>query len=365
MTTAPTSTTDTQAHGLVRTTNFDEARRNTHSGSSLVAIRKAVPAYKDAIKASGRPTRVRTCPLQSLPYPTQFGFFRARTPTTPFLTITNRMLVVQWSDAGRTKTLLWGPSDAELGVGTPFFAKLSKRAPSFLQSALYPSLGTVLSHLAALGIDPTEVDFLAFDHLHTQDIRRLVGTTRPQADISPGRSVPAWFPNAKMIVQRAELELMRDLHPLQAPWYQARTYDDVRPEAYLIVDGDYRVGPGVALLATPGHTPGNQSLVLHTATGLWTSSENVIAAECLTPEHSTIPGLTAWTRESGEELVMNGNTLETRAEQYNSTVLEKLVADPDAGDPRFLQFFPTSELTMTLMNPLARPTFVHGGITHG
>ena len=45
--------------------------------------------------------------------------------------------------------------------------------------------------------------------------------------------------------------------------------------------------------------------------------------------------------------------------------LEKLVADPSTKDPRFLQFFPTSELTPTLLNPLASPTFVHGAITHG
>lgn len=352
-------------HGLIRMTELDEARREARSGPQLQAIRRAVPRYKDAVRASGMPELVRTCPLKELPYPTQFGFFRARTPTTPFLTMTNRMLVVRFRDGGRTKTLLWGPSDAELGAGTPFFAKLAKSFPKSVQEKVYPTRGTVLDHLKALGIAPGEVDYVAFDHLHTQDVRRLIGTTKPQADISPDAPFAAWLPNAKLVVHRAELELFEDIHPLQRPWYQPWTYTDLRKDALLVIDGDYRIGPGVALMATPGHTPGNVSLVLHTATGLWVSSENVIAVECLTPEHSRIPGFRAWTDESGEELVMNGNTLETRTEQYNSTVLEKLVADPSTKDPRFLQFFPTSELTPTLLNPLASPTFVHGAITHG
>jgi hypothetical protein len=125
------------------------------------------------------------------------------------------------------------------------------------------------------------------------------------------------------------------------------------------------LGRGVALVFTPGHTPGNVSLVLNTSTGVWVSSENVVATECLTPEHSRIPGFRGWTDVSGEEIVMNGNTMETRAEQYDSIVKEKLIADVSAVDPRFIQFFPSSELQYSRLSPLVRPTFSHGAITHG
>ena len=72
-----------------------------------------------------------------------------------------------------------------------------------------------------------------------------------------------------------------------------------------------------------------------------------------------------WTDVSGEELVMNGNTMETRAEQYDSLVKEKLIADVSQKDARFVQFFPSSELQFSALNPLVRPTFSHGGISQG
>ncbi|HSN96989.1 MAG TPA: hypothetical protein VLS89_01785, partial [Candidatus Nanopelagicales bacterium] len=110
---------------------------------------------------------------------------------------------------------------------------------------------------------------------------------------------------------------------------------------------------------------GNHSLVLHTSSGIWACSENAIAAECLTPEHSRIWGLRRNAAERGVEVVVNGNTLEGHAEQYNSVMKEKSIVDPSRADPRFLQFFPTSELTAHWLSPGTTPTFAHGGIHHG
>ena len=125
-----------------------------------------------------------------------------------------------------------------------------------------------------------------------------------------------------------------------------------------------QLGPGVALLATPGHTSGNQTLALHTSTGLWTSSENGIAAECWAPHASRIPGLAKWARDWGQDVILNANTLEFTAWQYDSMVAEALVADPTAsGDLR--QTFPSSELTSHPLSPLTSPTYVHGRIEHG
>ena len=65
-------------------------------------------------------------------------------------------------------------------------------------------------------------------------------------------------------------------------------------EFLLVVDGSFLLGPGIALISTPGHAAGNQTLVLNTSTGIWCSSENAIATECMTPEHSKIPGIARW-----------------------------------------------------------------------
>lgn len=332
-------------------------------GARLRAAREAGLRFRSEFATSGVPASVVTCDLVTLPYPTRFGLFRATKALAPFLSITNRMLVIRWNDSdGRPRVLLFEPSDVELGRKTPYFAELLRRTPKPVAEMVTTIHGTVLGHLTRLGIRPEEVDYILFDHLHTQDLRRWIGTTAFQDDL--GKQTEAIFPNAKVIVQRDELLGMANLHPLQTPWYQPAAYRDVPLEAFLPIDGSVLLGPGVAIIKTPGHVFGNQSLVLNTSTGIWVSSENVIAAECMTPEHSRLPGLASWSRSWQQEVILNANTIETTADQYNSIILEKTIADRAQADPRFLQFFPSSELTPLWTNPGTSPTFRHFAITH-
>jgi len=171
--------------------------------------------------------------------------------------------------------------------------------------------------------------------------------------------VTALFPNARLIVQRNEWAELGVLHPIQRRWYQPETYRDLPPDSVVTIDGDVMLGPGVALIDTPGHVTGNQSLVLNTNTGIWTSSENVIAAECLEPKHSKIPGLAKRAQAWGHDVVVNANTIDAMATQYNSIMLEKAIADRSQVDSRFVQFFPSSELTPQWSNPGTRPGFEH------
>jgi hypothetical protein len=338
-------------------------------GVELGAIRESADDMRKAIIDSGHPDAVTTCDLITLPYPTRFGLWRAGRSPTPFLWFTNRMIVVQWTDAsGGRRTLLWEPSDHERGEFTPYYEDLTERMPlprERSRSLLSTVHGTVLGHLRALGIDPADVDYLAFDHLHTQDVRRHLGTSRPVPELgSPSAPVDAWFPNAKLITQVREWETIRHIHPIQAPWYQPETYEDLREESLLFIDGDVLLGPGVALMFTPGHTAGNMSLVVHTDSGIWVSSENGIAAECWMPEASQIPGLRGWAAQWGQEVILNANVLEFTAWQYDSMVAERLVADPTP-DGDFCQTFPSSELMGHRLSPLTKPTYVHGAIRHG
>jgi hypothetical protein len=333
-------------------------------GARLRLIRAQGEAFRREFPSTGTPDSVVTCDLVTLPYPTRFGLFRASRALAPFLSITNRMLVIRWTETdGRRRVLLFEPSDHELGRYTPYFESLSQRTPDVVERQMVRVHGTVLGHLARLRIQPEEVDYLMFDHLHTQDLRRWIGTTAHQRDLN-GQPRAA-FPNAKVIVQRDELAAIAELHPLQRPWYQPAAYRDVPPEAFLPIEGSAVLGPGVAVVKTPGHVFGNQSLVLNTSTGIWVSSENVIAAEALTPEHSKLPGLARWTRSWQQEVVLNANTIETTADQYNSIILEKTLADRSQADSRFLQFFPSSELTGAWTNPGTKPTFAHRHLTHG
>ena len=352
--------------GLTPITHFAAASAEAQPGAQLAAIREAAAGFRSWFAATGRPEWVGTFDLQTLPYPTRFGLFRAALSPTPFVTLTHRMQVIRWREPdGRVRTLVFEPTDTELARRTPYFARLQESTPDVFERLFARPLGDVLSHLRSIGIAPEEVDWITFDHLHTQDVRRWIGTGDPAPDISPRAPVPPLLPNAKLLVQRAELESLRALHPLQLPWYQPHAYTDLRRDAIVALDGDVLLGPGVALLATPGHTIGNHTLVLSTDTGIWASSENVIAAECLNPEASRIPGVQRWSRNWGQEVVLNANTIEDTARQYNSCVLEKSIVDRSRVDARFAQFMPSSELTRSPLAPGTSPTFVHRGIFHG
>ena len=350
-------------------THYVAAHAATVAAEELRLIRAAAPAFRDWFKATGRPDYVDTFDLASVPYPTRFGTFGAAWSPLPYVTITNRMIVVRWrDDGGKSRTLLFEPTDLDLARNAPFYVKVAEKTPAMVQRLVYKEHGTVETHLAALGIRPEDVDYLTFDHLHTQDVRRLVGTRGAAADLSPGGPVPPRFPNAKLIVQRRELELLRNMHPLQAAWYQPSTFTDLRDGALTVIDGDVLLGPGVALLATPVLAQRRQSFAVpahRIGAFCWASSENVIATEFITPEHSRIPGIQPWLRTFGMEVVLNGNTLENTAQQYNSAIKEKTIVDRSIVDDRFLQFFPSSELTPSWHNPMAAPSFMHRRIRHG
>jgi len=352
---------------FVRIDSFDKALAAPGGfGARLRACRTAALDFRREFAATGTPVSVGTHDLITLPYPTRYGLFRAALSPTPFVSISNRMLIVKWRDTdGTPRTLLFEPSDFELDSYTPYFAELQKLTPGPARKLFITEHRDVLAACRDAGLDPADVDYLAFDHLHTQDVRRWLGTTKPQSDISPDALVDAAFPNAKLLAQRDELEAMADLHPFQRPWYQPSTFVDIDPDKILPLDGSVLLGPGVALITTPGHAMGNQTLVLNTDSGIWAVSENAIAAECLTPEHSKIPGLSHSARNWGHEVILNANTIETTYEQYNSLIIEKTIVDVSQQDSRFLQFFPSSELAGALLNPGTSPTFTHRAITHG
>lgn len=366
MTSTATPPAGTLPAGAARIDHFTEADAEEQMGLQLRLIREAAPRFREWFAGTGTPDYVGTFDLVSLPYPTKFGLWRAALSPVPFLTITNRLIVLRWKEQdGRPRTLLFEPSDAELGANTPYFKGLRESMPKQFERFSVKYHGTVEDHLRRLGIRNEDVDYITFDHLHTQDVRRWIGTVEPQADISPSKPVAPRFPNAKLIVQRSELEALTELHPLQRPWFQPETYVDLPRDSILQIDGDVLLGPGVALLSTPGHTIGNHSLVVNTSTGIWASSENAIAAECMSPEHSRIPGVRRWAERWGQEVIINANTIEHTAQQYNSMVKEKSIVDRSRVDPRFVQFFPSSELTQNRLNPGTQPTFNHYAISHG
>ncbi|QKY68742.1 hypothetical protein [Lentibacillus sp. CBA3610] len=347
-------------------THFEEAHKDHNPGRQLQKIKETVPDFKEWFKATGKASAFQSFDLIKIPYPKKYGLWRAGRSPAPFIWFTNRMFIVQWEAQGRTWTLLNEPSETELDEGTPFYSALIEKYGDFLsKSVLTKRYGTVEGYLNEVALKPEDVDFITFDHLHTQDIRRWLGTTKAQQDLSPNKPLEAYFPNAKLIVQQKEWDILPCLHPLQKIWYQPETYEDIPMDRILFTNGDVLLGPGVALMYTPGHTQGNHSLVVNTDTGIWVSSENAIAAECLVPEESGIPGLKHYAKHTKFDIVINGNTLENTSRQYNSLVQEKLMADPNRKNPKIPQFFPSSELTPSIFSIGTKPSFMHKKVAFG
>ena len=59
-------------------------------------------------------------------------------------------------------------------------------------------------------------------------------------------------------------------------------------EKVILLDGSTMLGEGVALIATPGHTEGNHSIVVHTDEGLMVTSENGVGPDAYAPLQSSM-----------------------------------------------------------------------------
>jgi N-acyl homoserine lactone hydrolase len=72
----------------------------------------------------------------------------------------------------------------------------------------------------------------------------------------------AVFKHAACYVQRAELDRAKRESPELYDWF------DFMNATFELLDGDTEVLPGLAVIATPGHTTGHQSVVVQSADGM-------------------------------------------------------------------------------------------------
>jgi N-acyl homoserine lactone hydrolase len=83
--------------------------------------------------------------------------------------------------------------------------------------------------------------------------------------------------NAKVLVQMEELRFAYAPHPILAPTYKKSLLTGLN---FQIVDGYCELFPGIELIPTPGHTPGNMSVAVNTSKG-----KAVITGFCCLPEN--------------------------------------------------------------------------------
>ncbi|MFF2083426.1 hypothetical protein ACFVVM_06600 [Nocardia sp. NPDC058176] len=365
-----TDDTDLAAIGARVIPEFEGVHEVWPRGERLRAVRESAAAYKERFTAQGRIRAVRSVDIAAAPYPVKFAFDNAvSVPTLPLISMINRMLVVQYDDwNGTPRTLVFEPTVPAGSAEAPFYRNLKKltgKIPGghLLEKVILEYYNEPGDVLATVGLRAEDIDFCTFDHLHVQDPRMILGST----EVIDGEPRPrrALFGDARMLVHSRELATLRSLHPMQWAWYVDGGLDGVDPGKFVTFDGDIELGPGIALLWTPGHTDGNHSLVINTPDGVWVSSENGISLDNWQPELSKIPGVRRYHEQFGREICPNANTLEDSLDQYDSMIKEKTMADPCRNDPRWLQILPSTELAPWKRFWPVVPTYVHGGIAYG
>lgn len=341
--------------------DLDESRSIRSAGRRLDAVRRAAERLGDDLRESPKVVSVRTIPVTDLIYPTKYAFQTALKLPYPYVTMRHRSLLVQVMAEGRLANVLFNPTDRDTSRNTPFFRQIIDRF-GWAEDFFGKPFGTVEDGLAKLGLTAADIDVIAFDHFHTQDLRPSLGTTRGDGLSEP---IAARFPNAKLLAPRAEWEDWDRLHPMQRAWFIADGKKDVVMDRVVLTDGDLWLGDGCLLLGTPGHTSGNQTLFVHADDGVFGCSENGTSADNWSPYESRLPGLRGFVRSYDVEVVLNSNTPEMGAEQYISMVLERSIVDRVKDAPAFVQMFPSSEVTPSPVAPGLRPSVLFEHRTSG
>ena len=104
---------------------------------------------------------------------------------------------------------------------------------------------SVAEALAGLGMTPGDIGLVINTHLHFDHC---------------GQN--AVFKHAACYVQRAELNRARREAPELRDWF------DFMNARFELLDGDAEILPGLAVIATPGHTVGHQCVVVESAAGV-------------------------------------------------------------------------------------------------
>ena len=101
-------------------------------------------------------------------------------------------------------------------------------------------------HLKSEGFTPKDVTIIINTHLHM--------------DHTGNNNL---FFNAKTIVQKEELTYAYNPHRFQRSAYIQDFFDGLD---FITIQGDYTLSDSVKIISTPGHTPGHQSVIVHTDT---------------------------------------------------------------------------------------------------
>jgi len=127
----------------------------------------------------------------------------------------------------------------DAGVSADYLSK-ERRMPS-------REIQSLKSGLNRVGLAPKDIDLVIVTHLHSDHIAQ-------------GRE----FPNARFLIQKAELDFARNPHPAVAGQYPRKFFEGLNFE---VIEGDNKIRDGLSVISTPGHSAGGQSVAVQTTKG--------------------------------------------------------------------------------------------------
>jgi glyoxylase-like metal-dependent hydrolase (beta-lactamase superfamily II) len=115
--------------------------------------------------------------------------------------------------------------------------------------------GDLLNQLKKQGVQPEDVDIVAHSHLHADHVGWNLDLTAP--------TPTPYFPNATYLVPGVDWEHFTQPHILESAQH---VQDNVVPLEALnvmeLIEDEHHVTDEITTLATPGHTPGHQVLLI-------------------------------------------------------------------------------------------------------
>ena len=175
-----------------------------------------------------------------------------------------------------------------------------RKAPGGAGTTMFPEghnehVQTLEEGLGKLRLKPEDIDIIILTHAHEDHVQLAYK-----------------YPNARFIIQKAELDFARDPHPIQKFTYQPAFIEGINFE---VIEGDKEIVEGVSVMLTSGHSPGGQSVIVETEKG-----KAVITGCCCIRQNFEPP------EELGLPVVPCGIHVDPFA-SYNSLIKIKKVAD--------------------------------------
>lgn len=165
-----------------------------------------------------------------------------------------------WYIEGSDKRILVDTGGGDPSEASPSRAPYTREEDQSIENAL-----------SKLGLGCEDIDIVIVTHLHW--------------DHCAGNGL---FSNARLIVQKEEIQSARSPFPISANSYIKKMVEDI---SYTIIAGDEKIAKGVTAIFTPGHTYGMQGVLVESKRRIFIAGDTFCLYKNLEQQPPMISGI--------------------------------------------------------------------------